>query len=77
MARVMFTDYRCPICGCDVKYPEGYNPKTATNHGNVEWTQTRRGLKQYFHTNCYEDMVHKHEYWMEHVNLKGEVNEGI
>ena len=31
----------------------GYNPKTAKDHGNVEQIVTKRGLKQFFHTNCY------------------------
>lgn len=35
----------------------GYNPKTAKDHGNVEWLQTKRGLKQFFHTNCYWAMI--------------------
>lgn len=56
-ARIMFTNYQCPICKHEVHYPSGYNPKTAKDHGNVEWIQTKRGLKQFFHTNCYWAMI--------------------
>ena len=50
MAHIMFTNLKCPICKHEVRYLPGYNPKTAKDHGNVEWIQTKRGLKQYFHT---------------------------
>ena len=56
-SRIMFTNYQCPICKHNVSYPTGYNPKTAKDHGNVEWIQTKRGLKQFFHTNCYWAMI--------------------
>lgn len=57
MARIMFTNNKCPICNHEVHYPPGYNPKTAKDHGNVEWLVTKRGLKQFFHTNCYWAMI--------------------
>lgn len=43
--------------GGEVHYPVGYNPKTAKDHGNVEWIVTKRGLKQFFHTNCYWALI--------------------
>ena len=42
----------------------GYDPKTAKDHGNVEWLVTRRGLKQFFHTDCYIHMVKEHDSWV-------------
>ena len=53
MARIMFTNAKCPICNHEVHYQSCYNPKTAKDYGNVEWIVTKRGLKQFFHTNCY------------------------
>ena len=57
MAGPKFVNTKCPICQHIVTYPPGYNPKTAKDHGNVEWLITRRGLKQFFHTNCYWAMI--------------------
>lgn len=57
MAHIMFTNLKCPICKHEVHYLPGYNPKTAKGHGNVEWIQTKRGLKQYFHTSCYWALI--------------------
>ena len=53
MAGSKFVNMKYYICNHEVSYPAGYNPKTAKDHGNVEWIQTKRGLKQFFHTNCY------------------------
>lgn len=64
MAGPKFVNQKCPICGGDVHYPPDYNPKTAKDHGNVEWLVTRRGLKQFFHTDCYIHMVKEHESWV-------------
>ena len=52
MAGPKFVNNKCFICNHEVSYPAGYNPKTAKDHGNVEWIQTKRGLKQFFHTKC-------------------------
>lgn len=57
MAGPKFVNTKCPICKHEVYYPPSYNPKTAKDHGNVEWLQTKRGLKQFFHTNCYWAMI--------------------
>ena len=32
-------------------------PKFVNTNGNVERIQTKRGLKQFFHTNCYWTMI--------------------
>ena len=45
MARIMFTNVKCPICNHEVHYLPGYNSKTAKDHGNVERIVTKRGLK--------------------------------
>ena len=57
MPRIMFVNHTCPICKDRVDYDPDYNPKTAAGHGNVEWVLTKRGLKQYFHTQCYYSMI--------------------
>ena len=57
MPRIMFVNHICPICKDHVDYDPDYNPKTTADHGNVEWVLTKRGLKQYFHTQCYYAMI--------------------
>lgn len=64
MAGPKFINQKCPMCGNEVYYPPGYDPKTAKDHGNVEWLMTKRGLKQFFHTDCYIHMVKDHGYWI-------------
>lgn len=50
---------RCPMCGGDVYFPKkGIIP-------NAEYVQTKRGLKQLFHTKCYETMVKEHKSWFD------------
>lgn len=68
MARIMFTNYKCPICKNEVHYPPGYNPKTAKDNGNVEWILTKRGLKQFFHTNCYWALIQAQKIEREVIN---------
>lgn len=53
MARITFTNYKCPICKNNIHYPPGYNHNTTKDNGNVEWILTKRGLKKFFHTNYY------------------------
>ena len=57
MAGPKFVNTKCFICNHEVSYPAGYNSKTAKDHDNIEWIQTKRGLKQFFHTNCYWAMI--------------------
>ena len=61
MAEPKFVNTKCFICDHEVSYPAGYNPKTAKDHGNVEWIQTKRGLKQFFHTDCDWAMIWAHK----------------
>lgn len=68
MAHIMFTNLKCPICKHEVRYLPGYNPKTAKDHGNVEWIQTKRGLKQYFHTSYYWALTQAQQLEKELIN---------
>lgn len=36
MARITFTNFKCPIFKHEVRYQPDYNPKTAKDYGNVE-----------------------------------------
>ena len=36
MARITFTNFKCPICKHEVRYPPGHNPKAVKDYGNVE-----------------------------------------
>lgn len=61
MGRRMFTSTRCPICGDFVEPVKDAILKQNPHYNNVEMVVTKRGLKQYIHSNCWYGMIEKKE----------------
>ena len=57
MSRKLIVNRTCPYCGEQVADIPDYVLKKTEDHQNVEWVQTKRGLKQYFHTSCFNAAV--------------------
>ena len=57
MARRMITNIRCPLCGEVVEQVPDSTLKQHPHENNCELVLTKRGLKQYIHTNCWYDMI--------------------
>ena len=53
MARKLIVNTKCYLCGNEVYY------KDPAENENSEWIQTKRGLKQFLHTNCWTEMIEK------------------
>ena len=68
MARITFTNYKCPICKNNIHYPPGYNHNTTKDNGNVEWILTKRGLKKFFNTNYYWALIETQKLEREVIN---------
>lgn len=61
MARRMLVNNRCPLCGDYIQIvPDGIL-KQNPHYNNTELVVTKRGLKQYIHTSCWNDMIEKKE----------------
>ena len=57
MSRRLISNSRCPLCGDYVQMiPDGVLKKNP-HQDNVELVVTRRGLKQYIHTSCWNEMI--------------------
>lgn len=46
----------CPLCKGNVYFPK-------KGDVNAEYVQTKRGLKQLFHTKCYNSMIKERRSW--------------
>lgn len=57
MARRMIVNNRCPLCGNFVKIVPDSVLKQNPHQDNVEMVVTKRGLKQYIHTSCWDEMI--------------------
>lgn len=57
MARRMIVNNRCPLCGDFVKIIPDSVLKQNPHQDNVEMVVTKRGLKQYIHTSCWDEMI--------------------
>lgn len=57
MARRMLTNNKCPLCGDYVKQIPDSVLKQRPHEDGVELVVTKRGLKQYFHSACWYDMI--------------------
>lgn len=57
MARRMIVNNRCPLCGDFVKMVPDSVLKQNPHQDNVEMVVTKRGLKQYIHTSCWDEMI--------------------
>lgn len=57
MARRMITNTRCPLCGEHVEQVPDSILKQKPHQNNCELVVTKRGLKQYIHTSCWDEMI--------------------
>lgn len=57
MARRMLVNNRCPLCGGYVEMISDSVLKKNPHQHNCEMVVTKRGLKQYIHTSCWNDMI--------------------
>ena len=57
MARRMIVNNRCPLCGDFVKIIPDAVLKQNPHQDNTEMVVTKRGLKQYIHTSCWDEMI--------------------
>lgn len=57
MGRRLIVNNKCPLCGGEVEMvPDGVLKQNPHQH-NAELVVTKRGLKQYIHTSCWNDMI--------------------
>lgn len=57
MGRRQIINSKCPLCGEEVEIvPDGVLKQNPHYH-NTEMVMTRRGLKQYIHTSCWDNMI--------------------
>ena len=61
MARRLLSNNKCPLCGEYVQQVSDAVLKKKPHQNNVELVVTRRGLKQYIHTECWNNMIKNKE----------------
>lgn len=61
MGRRMIVNNRCPLCGEPVEIIPDSILKQRPHQNNCEMVVTKRGLKQYIHTSCWNEMIEKKE----------------
>lgn len=61
MPKRMLTNTKCPLCGEEVEAVKDVILKQTPHYHNVEMVVTKRGLKQYIHSNCWYGMIEKKE----------------
>lgn len=61
MARRMIVNNRCPLCGDPVQIVADSVLKQHPHQNNCEMVVTKRGLKQYIHTSCWDEMIKNNE----------------
>ena len=57
MGRRLLINNRCPLCGNAVKTIPDAVLKQNPHKDNVELVVTKRGTKQYIHTECWYEMI--------------------
>jgi uncharacterized protein with PIN domain len=57
MGRRLIINTRCPLCGEHVEQVPDSILKQNPHQNNCELVVTKRGLKQYIHTSCWEEMI--------------------
>lgn len=57
MGRRMIVNNKCPLCGEPVQIIADSVLKQRPHQNNCEMVVTKRGLKQYIHTSCWDDMI--------------------
>ena len=60
MGARMMNRTKCPMCGQDAFFPS----LSKKPHPNLEYVQTKRGVRQYFHRDCYDKMIREHKVWV-------------
>lgn len=61
MSRRMIVNTRCPLCGEHVEQVPDSILKQNPHQNNCELVVTKRGLKQYIHTSCWDNMIKNKE----------------
>lgn len=59
MGRRLIVNNRCPLCGDYVQTISDSVLKKNPHQNGVELVVTKRGLKQYIHTKCWNEMIEK------------------
>lgn len=59
MGRRMIVNSKCPLCGKQVEIIPDSVLKQRPHQNNCEMVVTKRGLKQYIHTTCWNEMIEK------------------
>lgn len=57
MGRRMIVNNKCPLCGKPVEQIPDSVLKQNPHQGNCEMVVTKRGLKQYIHSDCWYNMI--------------------
>jgi hypothetical protein len=57
MGRRLIVNNKCPLCGKPVQIISDSILKQNPHKNNCELVVTRRGLKQYIHTTCWDEMI--------------------
>ena len=57
MGRRMIVNNKCPLCGEPVPIVTDSILKQNPHKNNCEMVVTKRGLKQYIHTTCWDEMI--------------------
>lgn len=57
MGRRLIVNNKCPLCGKPVQIVTDSVLKQNPHKNNCELVVTKRGLKQYIHTSCWNDMI--------------------
>jgi hypothetical protein len=53
----MIVNCKCPLCGETIEQVPDVLLKQNPHYNNTELVVTRRGLKQYIHSSCWNDMI--------------------
>lgn len=59
MGRRLIVNNKCPLCGKPVPIITDSVLKQNPHKNNCELVVTKRGLKQYIHTSCWNEMIEK------------------
>ena len=61
MGRRLIVNNKCPLCGESVQMISDSVLKQHPHQNNCELVVTKRGLKQYIHTSCWDEMIKNKE----------------
>ena len=66
MARKLIMNHKCPFCGYMVGEIPDHVIRQHPHEYNVEFVLTKKGMKQYFHTKCWNVMIEERKHLYEH-----------